>query len=88
MSPTSEKRSLLGEAQSKSDLLMMCTLKGKERGRTQWKDLLSSSGFHLDKIVSTRTPYSVIVATPSKCPKFQALEDLKVLEPIFAAVPA
>ena len=66
MSPTSEKRGLLGEAQSKSDLLMMCTLKGKERGRSQWEELFSSSGFHLEKIVSSRTPFSIIVAKPIK----------------------
>ena len=84
----SEERSLLAEAQSKSDLMMMCVLKGKERDRTQWEDLFSSSGFHLEKIVSCRTPYSVIVAVPSTLTKGDAEEDLKVIESMFAAMPA
>ena len=65
MSPIKEERSLLGEAQSKYDLLMMCTLRGKERNRTQWEDLFSASGFRLEKIVSTRTAFSIIVAQPT-----------------------
>ncbi len=88
MSPTSEKRSALGEAQSKSDMLMLCTLKGKERSKTQWEALFSASGFHLEKIVLTRTPFSVTVAAPTAQYKSDRLKDLRVSEANTAAVPA
>lgn len=64
MSPTSDERSLLGEAQSKSDLIMMCMLKGKERSQPQWQALFLQSGFRLKKMTGTRTPFSVVVAVP------------------------
>ena len=64
MSLISESRGLLEEAQSKSDLIMMSMLKGKERNRSQWHDLFSQSHFSLERIVPTRTPFSVIVGRP------------------------
>lgn len=65
MSPAGEDRSIVAEAQSKSDLIMMCMLKGKERDRSQWETLFASSGFCLQTIIQTRTPFRIIVAKPA-----------------------
>ena len=45
------------------DLIMQVALEGKERTQPEWVSLFSDAGFTLDKVVLTRTPFAVIVAT-------------------------
>ncbi len=45
------------------DLTMLGMLTGRERSRSQWKALLETNGFRLDRIVATPTPLSVLEAT-------------------------
>ena len=66
MSPITNTQNLLGEAQTKSDLIMMCMLKGKERNRSQWEALLYSAGLVIKSINATRTPFSIIIAKPAE----------------------
>ncbi len=46
------------------DLIMMTILPGGERTSGEFADLLSQAGFHLDDIVPTEAPTSVLVARP------------------------
>jgi precorrin-6B methylase 2 len=45
------------------DLVMLAMLGGRERTATQWRDLLRSGGFRLDRIIDYPSPASVIEAT-------------------------
>ena len=45
------------------DLNMLVLLTGKERTESQYAELLSASGFKLDRIIPTNTPFSVIEAS-------------------------
>jgi len=45
-----------------SDILMMAAAGGKERTRTQWKDLLAEAGFRIRKIHPTISPHYIIEA--------------------------
>jgi hypothetical protein len=45
------------------DLVMLAIQGGRERSAEEFEQLLSSAGFTLDRIVPTRTPYSVLEAT-------------------------
>jgi hypothetical protein len=45
------------------DLTMLCMLTGREREAGEFKSLLDSSGFTIDRIVTTPSPFSVIEAT-------------------------
>lgn len=45
-----------------SDILMMVAAGGKERTRTQWKNLLEESGFRIRKIHPTISPHCLIEA--------------------------
>ncbi|MFJ4654685.1 methyltransferase [Nocardia sp. NPDC088792] len=45
------------------DLTMLGMLTGKERTEQEYRDLLHSSGFTLDRIVSTPSPFSILEAT-------------------------
>ena len=45
------------------DLHMMCALLAKERTRAEWRELLKTAGFSLDRVVSTRGLFSVMEAT-------------------------
>lgn len=46
------------------DLNMMVMTGGAERTQREYQDLLSKSGFRLDRIVATKSPFSVIEASP------------------------
>jgi len=46
------------------DLEMMVALRGKERTRAEWADLLGRSGFRLNRLVPTAGPFTVIEAVP------------------------
>lgn len=45
-------------------LTMLALTTGKERSAAQWRELFSSAGFHLDRIVYTPDDYSFIEALP------------------------
>jgi SAM-dependent methyltransferase len=45
------------------DLNMLVLLGGRERTKVEYHDLLMAAGFRLDRIVPTRSPFSVIEAT-------------------------
>lgn len=45
------------------DLIMLGTLGGKERTEQEYRDLLESAGFALDRILATPSPYSILEAT-------------------------
>ncbi|WP_405163842.1 acetylserotonin O-methyltransferase [Nocardia sp. NBC_01499] len=45
------------------DLTMLGMLTGKERSEQEYRDLLDSSGFTLDRIVATPSPFSILEAT-------------------------
>jgi hypothetical protein len=42
---------------------MLGMLSGKERTERQYRDLLDSAGFTLDRIVHTPSPFSILEAT-------------------------
>jgi hypothetical protein len=46
------------------DLNMMVMTGGNERTENQYRDLLAKTGFRLDQVVNTKSPFSVIEATP------------------------
>lgn len=46
------------------DLIMMTIVHGVERTRGEYTDLLAQGGFHLEQIVPTEAPTSVLVARP------------------------
>jgi DNA-binding Lrp family transcriptional regulator len=46
------------------DLTMLGMVSGKERTEQEYRDLLDSAGFTLDRIVPTPSPFSVLEATP------------------------
>jgi hypothetical protein len=45
------------------DLVMLAMLGGRERTASDWAALLNNSGFTLDRIIASRTPFSFIEAT-------------------------
>jgi hypothetical protein len=45
-----------------TDLIMLALTTGKERGATEWRELLSTAGFSLDRIVPTAEDYCFIEA--------------------------
>ncbi|WP_370942364.1 methyltransferase [Amycolatopsis sp. cg5] len=45
------------------DMVMLAMLSGRERTESEWRALLDRSGFTLDRIVPSHTPYSFIEAT-------------------------
>lgn len=45
------------------DLTMLGTVTGKERVEAEYRELLDSAGFTLDRVVATPSPYSVLEAT-------------------------
>ena len=47
------------------DLNMMVMTGGAERTEKEYGHLLERGGFHIDKVVATRSPFSVIEATPA-----------------------
>jgi hypothetical protein len=44
------------------DLNMMMMLTGRERAEAEYRDLLTGSGFRLEHVIPTHTPFSVIQA--------------------------
>ncbi|MGD9622848.1 MAG: methyltransferase [Mycolicibacterium sp.] len=49
-----------------TDLEMLVLLGGRERDADEFRELLRRSGFHLQRIVPTATPFSIVEATPIK----------------------
>lgn len=47
------------------DLNMLVLLTGKERTESEYAALLAAGGFKLDRIIPTRTPFSVIESSPA-----------------------
>jgi hypothetical protein len=47
------------------DLEMLVAVGGKERTRAEWANLLRRAGFHLNRVVETATPVSIIEAVPA-----------------------
>jgi hypothetical protein len=47
-----------------ADLLMVSTLGGKERTEEEFGEILSASGFSLQEIVPTASPFSILFASP------------------------
>lgn len=45
-----------------SDLMMLLATGGKERTRVEFERLLNRGGFTLERVLKTRTPFSVLVA--------------------------
>jgi len=48
------------------DLNMMVITGGRERNAQQYTRLLAQSGWRLDRIVPTRSPLSIMLATPAE----------------------
>ncbi|MCA1846986.1 MAG: methyltransferase domain-containing protein, partial [Actinobacteria bacterium] len=46
------------------DLNMLVLLGGRERTEEELGDLLASAGFHLERVIPTHSPFSVIEAAP------------------------
>jgi hypothetical protein len=44
------------------DLNMMVMLTGRERTEAEYRDLLTASGFGLERVIPTHSPFSVIEA--------------------------
>jgi SAM-dependent methyltransferase len=47
------------------DLLMMLLMDGRERAVGDFRQILENTGFVLDRIVETRSPFAIVVAKPS-----------------------
>lgn len=47
------------------DLEMLCVASGKERTEHEYRELLSQSGFELNRIISTESPLCIVEATAS-----------------------
>ena len=47
------------------DLNMMVMTGGAERTEAEYRDLLAKSGFRIERVVATRSPFSVIEALPA-----------------------
>ena len=45
---------------------MLVFVDGQERTAAQYRELLQRSGFHLNRIVPTTSPFSIIEATPTQ----------------------
>jgi hypothetical protein len=61
---------LLGEANEApeakfSDLTMMLITGGRERVASEFEKLFSTAGFRLERVIRTRSPFSIIVGDPS-----------------------
>lgn len=50
------------DAASLHDVFVMLAHEGRERTETEWKHLLCTAGFQLERITSTMTPYWLIEA--------------------------
>jgi hypothetical protein len=64
----------------------MLSLDGKERDAQQWADVLARAGFQLTRVVSTRSIFSVVEATP--VPLAPAADKLQHLADVAAAAAA
>jgi C-methyltransferase len=47
-----------------SDVEMLLDANGRERDAAEYRDLLAHSGFRMNRVVETASPYSVVEATP------------------------
>ena len=48
------------------DLAMLALVGGQERNTAEYRELLAKGGFHLDRVVPTSTPASIVEATPTR----------------------
>jgi hypothetical protein len=46
------------------DVVMLAITGGRERTRAEYADLLARTGFRLDRVIPTSTPYSILEAVP------------------------
>jgi predicted O-methyltransferase YrrM len=46
------------------DMTMMIVTGGRERTREEFAELFSASGFHLEQVVATRSPFTLMVGAP------------------------
>jgi predicted O-methyltransferase YrrM len=47
-----------------SDMTMMIMTGGRERTRKEFSDLFSAAGFHLEQVVTTKSPFMLMVGAP------------------------
>lgn len=45
---------------------MLAITGGRERGPAQYAELLSRAGLHLERVITTRSPYSIVEAAASR----------------------
>ncbi|SRR5260221_237851 len=48
-----------------SDMTMMIMTGGRERTREQFSELFSAAGFHLEQVVVTKSPFTLMVGSPA-----------------------
>lgn len=48
-----------------SDMTMMIMTGGRERTREEFSELFSTGGFHLEQVVSTKSPFTLLVGAPA-----------------------
>jgi hypothetical protein len=47
-----------------SDMTMMIMTGGRERTREEFSELFSAAGFHLEQVVATKLPFTLLVGAP------------------------
>ena len=47
-----------------SDMTMMIMTGGRERTREEFSELFSAAGFHLEQVVVTKSPFTLMVGAP------------------------
>ena len=62
--PTTCSQILQNRARTVSDLHMMVQHDGKERATHEWREVLAAAGFALQRVVPTRSIFSVVEAVP------------------------
>ena len=51
-----------------SDITMMIMTGGRERTREEFAALFSAAGFHLEQVIATKSPFTLMVGTPLSVP--------------------
>ena len=47
-----------------SDMTMMIMTGGRERTREEFSELFSAAGFHLEQVIVTKSPFTLMVGAP------------------------
>ena len=47
-----------------SDMTMMIMTGGRERTGEEFSELFSAAGFHLEQVVATKSPFTLMVGAP------------------------